>query len=364
VSPLRPQLKPALPRVWRDATTLQIGADPRTAVVLRGLDPRSARIVEQLDGTRDLPFLRATATTLGLPPQRVDELLTLLDRAGVLDDATADHHALRALPLAERDRLAPDLAAASLVRGGRDGGVSALAGRRRRTVLVHGAGRVGAPVARLVAAAGVGTVAVVDPTPARATDIAPGGLARRDTGLRRETAAARLVIGLAPATRTQPRSTTPDLTVITGEAPGSLAASAAAARSGVPHLYAAVREGTGVVGPLVLPGRTSCRRCHDLHRRDRDPGWPAVAAQLHAVRRGGPAACDVVLAASVAALAALQVVAFLDGASQQPTLDGTLEVAQVDGRVRRRSWSLHPDCGCAWAEPVEEATSTVAAPGL
>ena len=41
-----------------------------------------------------------------------------------------------------------------------------------------------------------------------------------------------------------------------------------------------VRDGTGLVGPLVIPGVTSCLECADLHRRDRDAAWPAVAAQL------------------------------------------------------------------------------------
>ena len=48
----------------------------------------------------------------------------------------------------------------------------------------------------------------------------------------------------------------------------------------IPHLPVRVRDGAGLVGPLVLPGVTSCLRCADLHRSDRDAGWPAVAAQL------------------------------------------------------------------------------------
>ncbi len=48
----------------------------------------------------------------------------------------------------------------------------------------------------------------------------------------------------------------------------------------VAHLAVRVRDGTGLVGPLVIPGVTSCLGCADLHRRDRDAAWPAVAAQL------------------------------------------------------------------------------------
>ncbi len=48
----------------------------------------------------------------------------------------------------------------------------------------------------------------------------------------------------------------------------------------VPHLPVRVRDGAGLVGPLVIPGVTSCLECADLHRSDRDAAWPAVAAQL------------------------------------------------------------------------------------
>ena len=34
----------------------------------------------------------------------------------------------------------------------------------------------------------------------------------------------------------------------------------------IPHLQVRVRDGAGLVGPLVLPGVTSCLRCADLHR--------------------------------------------------------------------------------------------------
>jgi hypothetical protein len=31
---------------------------------------------------------------------------------------------------------------------------------------------------------------------------------------------------------------------------------------GIPHLPVRVRDGTGLVGPLVIPGVTSCLGCH------------------------------------------------------------------------------------------------------
>ena len=55
------------------------------------------------------------------------------------------------------------------------------------------------------------------------------------------------------------------------------------------------------------------------------------------------------LATAVAAQTCLQVLAFLDGGTPAPpAVDGTLEVSLADGAVRRRSWSVHPSCGCGW----------------
>jgi hypothetical protein len=52
---------------------------------------------------------------------------------------------------------------------------------------------------------------------------------------------------------------------------------------GVPHLPVRMRDGAGLVGPLVIPGVSSCLCCVDLHRTDRGPAWPALAAQLRDV---------------------------------------------------------------------------------
>jgi hypothetical protein len=112
-----------------------------------------------------------------------------------------------------------------------------------------------------------------------------------------------------------------------------------------PHLLAEVRDTTGVVGPLVLPGRSTCLRCLDLTRTDLDPDWPSLAAQL-ALPSQVRVACDGPLALAVAAQAAGQVLALVDGTVDPAAVGGTLERALPDWRWRRRTWPVHPDCGC------------------
>jgi bacteriocin biosynthesis cyclodehydratase domain-containing protein len=122
--------------------------------------------------------------------------------------------------------------------------------------------------------------------------------------------------------------------------------------AGVPHLPVRVRDGTGLVGPLVIPGMTSCLRCADLHRSDRDAAWPALAAQL----RDAVGSADRATMLATAALALSQVDRVIKAirdagdprrAGDPPaTLDTTLEVDVRTGSTASRRWSRHPRCEC------------------
>jgi bacteriocin biosynthesis cyclodehydratase domain-containing protein len=119
----------------------------------------------------------------------------------------------------------------------------------------------------------------------------------------------------------------------------------------VPHLPVRVRDSIGVVGPLVLPGTTSCLGCADLYRRDRDASWPALAAQL----RGTVAHTDRATVLATVALALSQVervIAAVRGLAADrnlgppPTLNATLELDLVTGSIMTRRWARHPLCDC------------------
>ena len=109
------------------------------------------------------------------------------------------------------------------------------------------------------------------------------------------------------------------------------------------HLPVRMRDGIGVVGPLVLPGRTACLRCLELQRCGRDPGWPTRrGAARRAAGRADPAAT-----AATAALGVAQALAALDstcsGGARPPTCEATLE---LDATAGRRSPGLGPDPAC------------------
>ncbi|MFC1407186.1 MULTISPECIES: ThiF family adenylyltransferase [Streptacidiphilus] len=363
---MRPCLKPALRRAWRDRSTLQFGVGRAHTSLVTAADPGEAAFLDLLDGTRELPALADEAARLGIPPERVDSLLSELGASSVLDDTSA-HRDLLELPPPELARLQPDLAALSLAHPAPGSAPALLLARRRARVQVRGAGRIGAAVAAVLAAAGVGQVEVVDGGRVREQDTSPCGLLVGDTG-RYRAAAARAAVRRAAPGRPDDRSggadddRAPDLVVVAprGDSAGLLADPEVGRElltSGIPHLYAGVLETLGTVGPFVLPGSTGCGRCLSLHRADEDPAWPRLLAQHCSGRNGGPgsggsggsAPCDTALATTVAGLAALHCLMFLDGGSP-PSLGGWAEVSMVDGSMRRRPLDPHPDCGCRWAD--------------
>ncbi len=353
---MRPVLKKGLRQLWRDETTLQIGLDPNRALVVGGLRPEITKLLPALDGCHTQSDLRRVAQRLGVDASVVDRLLGFLLEGCVIDDAGQLGPVLADLPRDEQDRLAPDVSSLSIVSGALDGGSALLARRRRTAVGIVGAGRVGASVATLLAAAGVGRVVVDDQGRCAAADCAPAGSSVTEVGSRRDHAAAAALRRVSRSVRTDPRRPGErfDLVVLapTGAAPHDVGDELL--RTNTPHLFAAVREVTGVVGPLVVPGKTACLRCLDLHRVDRDPAWPLLAAQLATDAQRSPAgACDVALATLVASVCALQALSFVDGLGGTPVpgssaANATFEATLPDWRMRRRQWSLHPACGCHW----------------
>ncbi|MEU8714655.1 TOMM precursor leader peptide-binding protein [Streptomyces sp. NPDC048663] len=358
---MHPRVKTALRRGWRDLDTVQFGMTPAHAMTLGPMDTATGGFLDLIDGARGLPLLRAEGRRMDLPDGHVDALVERLSRAGLVEDAHSGGPAavaLRARPEV-LDRLGPDLASLSLLTPDPGRALDRLAARRALRVQVRGAGRVGVTLAALLSGAGVGEVDVRDVGRVRPWDVAPGGLPAESVGERRDAAARRAVRRAAPDR--PPRRQTPDgaepglsLVVIAPRddvlvhAPDAEAAEPLMA-AGTPHLYTGVVEGTGVVGPLVLPGGTGCARCLHEHRTDRDPAWPRMVAQWRSGRPRRAGACDLTLATAVAGLAAAHALAFLDGES--PSGTGVRWEASVPAlHWRARPVRPHPACPCGSAE--------------
>ena len=300
---VKPALRAGLLPLWRDRDTVQIGIDPRRAIAVSGMSG-AADVIRLLDGSRDRAQLVAEAEHCGVPAAVTERILTVLATSGVLVDHPVA--TLRAIAPELRRELMPVLATASLSERDGDGGARLLARRSAMTVQLRGSGLVAASL----------------------TDL----LTRSGLAVRRSE---------PPRTR---RSSDPDLLVLVGRQLPDRTAELLG--KPVPHLGVYADEAIGVVGPFVQPGGTACLRCIDLARTERDPAWPLILAQL-TDRAADPSACDPVLATSVAAQAAAQVIAFADrSVAPAATANGTLELVLPSWQWRRRTWLPHPACTC------------------
>jgi hypothetical protein len=321
------------------------GVDSSDGLLVSPAGGNLAGLLRSLDGRRAQRAVLADAAKAGLDAASIAVLLDGLRAAGLLVDVdAADLLAGDAGPAAQA-RAAVELAGGLTFPPALSSG-AAWRGRRHAAVVVEGATRVGTPLASILAGSGVGRVSIIDPGLTTAADAVAGGLTAADEGRPRSIAAADAVRRVSPLTDLRPpgAGSAADVVVLARPWAASDPVAAAVHLSGVPHLVATVRGETGVVGPFVVPGATSCLRCADLHRRDADPRWPALAAQLTATE--APPSGATVTCLLTAATAAVQVLAYLDGTAAPTTIDATIELRPPDLLPRLRPWSTHGECSC------------------
>ena len=294
---MRPILRPGSHVLRRGDGELQIGLDPRTAVVLpddeevRGCLDRLARQAE-----------------LGEYADR--RILDLLEANGLLLDAGT------LLPLipACRPTGVPRRDVAALARTAGDGAAELLSARPRSRVSVLGFGDPadGSPVDDLTAL------------------LAGAGLPVR-VGASREDDRLGVLVGVGE----------PDRDLLDGWM-----------RTGTAHLVVRFVEGSATVGPFVVPGQTACLRCVDAHHTDADPCWPLLVAQYSSLTRreradGVPEPVDGLLAEVALAWAAHDLAGHAEGRSPS-TWSGTVRFDPQLTAVETRTWLRHPACGCTW----------------
>jgi len=326
-------LNPAVRVVWRGAGCIQLELGTRS-VIVDGVDSDTVTALLRRPGAAER---QPAVDVAAFAPGALDVLL----RGGFLWLAGHDAAPLPPPPSA---RLAADLSSLA-ARFGR-GASAVVAARSHRLVAITGRSRIAVLVASVLAASGVGRVYFTESGDVTLAQSMPGGLSPSAEGQRFAAAGAEAVRTAAPEVDTTPPQlgTVADLTLLAVDEPVDPDYRDALHARGCAHLSVRLGAAGGCVGPLVVPGRTSCLRCADLHRRDRDPAWHALAVQLAVPPRHGTAS-DVAASAVVGGVAATHALAFLDG-QPTPTAGGTLELQLPDWRLRRRSWLPHPACGC------------------
>lgn len=338
---------PGLRRLWREADVVQLGIDPANATVIEFPDIDVARVLPLLDGSRHERAVIRDAAALGVPTQQTVDLLSALREARVL--VSADTVMPDSLTEPARRHLTTEAAALAMTGrgdGARPSASEALRRRRAATVAVTGAARLGVPIGAALASSGVGHLDVRLRGRVGPGDVSVGGLALADLGRPRATAAADAIRRAAPAVETGTlRHGAASFVVQIGQrAPAELVA-LGYARRGVAHLLIEERDATILVGPLVTAAGSPCLHCLDLHRRDHDPAWPALVAQIATSPDETSATATSTLISAVG-VAVAQVLAHVDGGSDVTVVGASIEVSSL-ATIRRRSWSPHPRCGCA-----------------
>jgi hypothetical protein len=331
--PRRLRLLAGLPVLHRGDGEIQLGLDPKHAVVIEGVTKIVTDSVHQLDERARTQDLLERIPEGDRPALRM--LLRELLRIGLIEDATK-----AGTPC----RLTADATTWALRTGARPSQLAA--SRGRFSVLVHGSGRIAVALASLLVTAGVGAVEV-DAEGLVAPEDTGCGYRDEDVGRPRRIAARH---ALERHGRVR-HVINPDLVVLTDCAVPEPEFVTRLLSNSVPHLSARVREGTAIVGPFVVPGRTSCLGCADLHRADRDNSWPTLAAQL--VGKAQPA--DLTCTHVTAALAVEQVLQalgwLLTGRRRPPTWNTTIELDPFHGKAEHRAWPVHPYCSCGARQP-------------
>jgi len=337
-------LLPAATPLLRDGDgTVRVGGVEGTDGLALGPDAAAVvALLRGLDGRRAQRAVLTDAARAGIDAGIAAQVLEGLRTTGLVVDLDAGDLLSADAGPAAAARTAAELPAALT----RPGGWRA---RRQSVVVVEGATRVGTPLAAMLAASGIGRVTVRDQGLTVAGDAVVGGLSAADEGRPRALAAADAVRRASPLTDLRPLASDAgaDLVVLARPWAASDPLAAGIHRSGVPHLVATVRGETGVVGPLVVPGATSCLHCADLHRRDADPRWPRLAAQLTA--GDPPPSGTTITCLLTAATAALQVLAYLDGSAAPVVLEATVELRPPLLTPRVRRWPAHHACSCGAA---------------
>lgn len=313
-TPHRPWARSDVPLIWRSDTCIEMGWPP-AEVRLEGVDRDHVAWLLSLKGERTLQRATGEGKAAGLRTATMARLVRAAAQCGLLDDASTLPQSLRESPLALRDSLADDLAAARHLYGTRTHAIIDL--RRDATVTVQGDTPLADVVATLLTGAGIGSIVRDQATHS-------GSRRHRQLGARHA------------------------CHVLCDAAHPDAAADTDAMALDIPHLAVSAAGPRAVIGPLVIPGRTSCLRCRDLHLADADATWPRAAVQW-AARPTARAATGLTHLAG--AWAALQALALIDAGSrevQAPTIDGALVVTLPDSMPALQARPPHPLCGCRW----------------
>ncbi len=289
------RLDPQWPLVWRSTDTLQCGVDSPRALV-RDVDEADEQIIRLLTSGVQVSSLRYFGRTLGVTVERVNSLVRSLDPVLIKNKGIA--------PVTDEGRRTP------------------------LPVWVHPSSIDKGIVKSALELSGI-HVLPEDQTPLSPRDGEKAGISVQPT-----------LVVLSSNYAIRPQQYREWM------------------RNDTPHVPIIFSDSSVTVGPLVVPGTTSCLFCYDMHRRDSDPAWPAIATQ--AITCTAPTLRGDLVALSAAILVS-NIRDFVESRVDKGTIDWadspvrilgrTATIDQSSGDVSYAAVSKHPLCDCGgWDE--------------
>ena len=180
-----------------------------------------------------------------------------------------------------------------------------------------------------------------------------------DRGMPRKASIRRVLKTISPATCTA-KLALPDVAVVCSDRVFDHGVLGSLLSGDTVHIPAVSDDRSVTVGPVVVPGRTACALCFDLHRSDRAPGW---VKRCGALQQSEPAPPVPHLAATAAGIIVGLIdllanrgaeAAWLAVSTALPALEkkreqagGASPIYQVTPfGVETSACFPHPDCGC------------------
>ncbi|MDA3021057.1 MAG: hypothetical protein O2943_00060 [Actinomycetota bacterium] len=310
----RPRYRRDFPMVWRETEQLVIWSS-NTRAVLDRMDAVHATWLSSLDGLRTWAEITGQLT---ITPAAAGRIIRTLQSLGALEDATDMPNSWRWLGAVERDAQVGDLAAAVHTYPAGRVALDAIENRQDTSIHIVGTGALANELFTVFDVCGL-RVNQLGATPSGPD-------------------ANRVLVVFADGVH-------PDI-IDDVDTP----------LHDHPHLPATVYGARAVIGPIVIPGKTSCLRCAYLHTVDADAMWPKVTLQLaSALRRLKALPLDRLLVRAAASQTALLIRAWIDQpANPEPWRELAFELRLPGGRAGPIARPPHPLCGCSWpqADPV------------
>lgn len=341
-----PLLAPHAHFAWRDTARLILEdpAAPHTHVLIGNATAATVRWLRACDGTRTLGAVLDDAEAIGIERASAELLLGTLEDTGLLTlEAPAASLGMDREP-EQRSALRQDLESIALSGAN---AADAFTRRQEHRVAIEGGNRVAHALVEVLTAAHIGEVAVLAKRTTRRAvtlrDIGSFGPTAQDVGVPPATAMKRHVARVQQHTK---RSHVRPL-VIACDSYLDPEDEITYQESSTPYLRILVTSRYATIGPLTLPGHTVCWSCIAMHRTDQDPQWPYLLAQFEHHRRH-LAPIDSAFAMWVASEASAHLLRVIDHDDPSTLVNTTLHFDRHELVMRRRQWTVHPDCPCQW----------------